>query len=68
VIVPEESIDFVQDGSIEIAISPEDRDRIDHLLSRYDSVLAQAEDLSAQIESLLKVWNPPSTDTKRSHD
>ena len=46
---------------VDIAVPAEERDRIDHLLDRYDALLAQAEDLSVQIEGLLQEWNPTAT-------
>jgi hypothetical protein len=48
---------------VDIAVPAEERDRIDHLLDRYDALLAQAEDLSVQIEGLLQEWNPTATPT-----
>jgi hypothetical protein len=48
---------------VDIAVPPEERNRIDHLLDRYDALLEQAEDLSVQIEGLLREWNPTATAT-----
>jgi hypothetical protein len=46
----------VESGT-DISLRPEEKDRIEDLLQRYDSLLAQADELNLQIESLLKDWN-----------
>ncbi len=58
---PEDSTEPDGEAFVDIAVPPEERDRIDHLLDRYDALLAQAEDLSVQIEGLLQEWNPTAT-------
>jgi len=58
VIHPEDSTDIDGEAFVDIAVPPEERNRIDHLLDRYDALLSQAEDLSVQIEGLLREWNP----------
>jgi hypothetical protein len=63
-VIDPDSIEASQEACMDLAIPREEKDRIDQLLNRYDSVLAQAEDLSAQIESLLKEWNPAPSSSK----
>ena len=58
---PEEPTEIDGEAFVDIAVPPEERDRIDHLLDRYDALLAQAEGLSLQIEGLLKEWSPTAT-------
>ena len=57
---PEESAETERGALVDIAVPPAEKDRIDHLLDRYDALLAQAEDLSLQIEGLLREWIPPT--------
>jgi hypothetical protein len=63
VIHPEESTETERGAFVDIAVPPAEKDRIDHLLDRYDVLLAQAEDLSLQIEELLQEWNPVAPPT-----
>lgn len=55
---PDDCVDGEGGALIDLAIPSDEKDRIDQLLNRYDALLVQAEDLSAQIENLLREWNP----------
>ncbi len=64
-IEPDDFVDAEGDALVDLAIPSDEKDRIDQLLNRYDALLVQAEELSSQIENLLREWNPtpPGLDT-----
>jgi hypothetical protein len=55
--IPIDPVEATSDITADIPLRPDENGRIEDLLQRYDAILAQADGLNLQIESLLKEWN-----------
>ncbi|MCU0707641.1 MAG: hypothetical protein MUF23_05070 [Pirellula sp.] len=53
----EATADINADATADIPLRAEEKGRIEDLLQRYNAILAQADRLNLQIESLLEEWN-----------